>query len=176
MTVLTNKLLQKFLKLAGKKLKGDWIIMGGTVLPLLGVNYRVTVDIDLVAIGGDSNSQNLSLMSIADELGLPVETINQAGEYFLSKIKDVDSNLIELYCGESARMFRPNLYLYLKLKISRLTETDCTDCLKYIAYCKKNDPDIDAKKIMKLLITNLKRQSVENKKILLQKIINKMEY
>ena len=44
------KILKKFLKIAGIELSGEWVLMGGTVLPLLGVDYRTTVDIDFVSV------------------------------------------------------------------------------------------------------------------------------
>jgi hypothetical protein len=55
----------------------------------------VTVDIDMVNLNAKaSNSNSLQLMEVAEQLGLPVETINQAGSYFLSKIDDVQEHLV----------------------------------------------------------------------------------
>ena len=78
---LDHKVMKKFLKLAGARLSGDWVLLGGTLLPALGVDHRVTIDIDLAHKDQDG-SQTLELMQIAEDLGLPVETINQAGAFF----------------------------------------------------------------------------------------------
>ncbi len=139
MTIITKDLLQKFLLLAGDRLDGDWILIGGTILPILNIDYRVTMDIDLIGKTEKQQSQNIELMDIAIQLGLPVETINQAGSYFLSKIENFENNLIEIYKGKGATIFRPDLFLFLKLKLARLNETDQMDCIEYIKYSKKND-------------------------------------
>ncbi|MBF0443814.1 MAG: hypothetical protein HQK54_18040, partial [Oligoflexales bacterium] len=75
---ITEELIHSFLKLAGERLEGDWVILGGSVLPLLGINYRVTIDIDIGSCLPDvSQKQILILMEIAEKLGLPVESVNQ---------------------------------------------------------------------------------------------------
>jgi len=138
MSLLTKELLEEFLNIAGDKLSGDWIVIGGTVLPLIGITYRVTVDIDFIGKTELQQTQNIELMNIVTELGLPVENINQAGAYFLSKIDNFEEHLILIHQGSSASIFRPNLFLYLQLKLNRLSETDFTDCVQYIKYSKEN--------------------------------------
>ena len=47
MTPLNPKLLKKLLDAAVEKLDGEWILLGGTLLPALGIESRPTVDVDL---------------------------------------------------------------------------------------------------------------------------------
>lgn len=141
MNALDAKTLRKFLKLAGDRLQGKWVIIGGTVLPLLGVEHRSTVDIDLAGPPKATQKDTLALMEIAQELGLPVESLNQAGAFFLFKIKDWEKKTIELYRGKTAIFLRPNVELFLQLKIGRLNESDLSDCLAFLSYAsKKNEP------------------------------------
>jgi hypothetical protein len=37
---IDSKMMKKFINVAVDRLEGDWIIIGGTVLPLLGVDLR----------------------------------------------------------------------------------------------------------------------------------------
>ena len=66
MKELSSKLLKKFLIQAGKTLEGEWILIGGTVLPLLGLDFRITTDIDLIPLNKKSNNEStLALMKLA---------------------------------------------------------------------------------------------------------------
>lgn len=137
-TLLNPKILNQFMELALKNLKGDWIILGGTLLPALGVEHRSTIDIDFVSKNESSNSQLLQLMEIAQSLGLPIETINSAAAYFLKKIPDYSERLILLKKSKDCSILRPTLDLYFELKISRALESDIQDILKMIEYCIEN--------------------------------------
>ena len=44
MSGLDRQTLCRFLELAGERLEGDWVILGGTVPHLLGVGTRVTME------------------------------------------------------------------------------------------------------------------------------------
>ena len=127
--------MKKFISIALQKLEGEWILIGGTVLPVLGIDLRVTVDIDMVSLDSKSSNRNsLQLMEIAESLGMPVETINQAGAYFLSKIDDVRDHLILLEESKKCKIYHPDSYLFLKLKIARLSESDLEDCIAFIQH------------------------------------------
>jgi hypothetical protein len=52
MKSLDQKALKKFISLAGDRLKGEWVLIGGTLLHALEEDYRSTTDIDLVGIDG----------------------------------------------------------------------------------------------------------------------------
>ena len=57
-------------------------------------------------------------MKLSDELGLPVEAINQAAAYFVEKTGDYHKHMVTLHRGEHAVIYRQDLYLFLKLKIN----------------------------------------------------------
>jgi len=166
---IQRKHFSKFLKMAGDRLHGDWIVIGGTVLPLLGIHHRVTLDIDIVGPKESDQEAIFKLMEIAEQIGVPVEAINQAGAYFLHKIKKWESKLVPLYSGSSARIFRPNVTLFLLLKMARLTESDLSDCLEFLRFAKrqKEIPDFPLLKseMQKLL---KKSPSLERKKRLVR--------
>ena len=50
-TPLNSTLLTEFLKRAGERLYGEWLLVGGTLLPAVGIDVRATVDIDLLGLG-----------------------------------------------------------------------------------------------------------------------------
>ena len=171
--MINKKILGKFLKIAGDRLTGDWILIGGSVLPALGIDVRTTVDIDFIGKTDQQQMQNLELMNIAVELGLPVETINQAGAYYLTKIPDYDKHLVKLHKGKKATIFTPDLYLFLKLKLERFTESDFTDCLEYIVYYKKQKiAPFLIEKCKFLLESKLKDKSTKERVL---KLIKKLE-
>ena len=151
MKQLDAKLLNKFLKIAGSSLEGKWLLVGGTLLPALGIDARSTIDIDLIGLGRKEADQSLQLMEIAEQLGLGVETINQAAAFFLKKIKYDESDLLLLHQGKSANIYRPPIELYWKLKIGRLSETDLLDCQQYYTYCVTKKDPINVKKLAMLL-------------------------
>ena len=126
--------MEHFIAKASDQLTGDWVVIGGSVLHLLNVDARQTEDIDLAGPPESAQSDMLRLMDIATEFGLPIEAINQAGAYFLFKIKNWQTKLILVHKGSSAAFFRPNLELFVELKLGRLTESDVTDCINYFNY------------------------------------------
>lgn len=131
MKKLTTKLLKRFLDLAARRLDGEWVLMGGTVLPVLGCDYRSTTDIDFAPVGAQTNEQTIQVMEICEELGLPVETINSAGGFFLKKISKFKDHLV-LLRAEKARIYRPSAGLFVQLKLARLSESDLQDCLEML--------------------------------------------
>lgn len=135
--MITEKTLEKFINKAQKELNGEWVILGGSLLSLLKIQKRVTYDIDIVEL--NQRSQDLALMQIAEDLDMPIETINQAAAFFLEKQKNYKEDLILINANKKFKLFRPNLSLYLRLKMSRATESDINDCITYIKYCLKND-------------------------------------
>lgn len=157
-TLLNQSTLRKFLKLAGDHLKGEWILIGGTVLPALGIDHRSTVDIDLIGLSDNERVQTLALMELAEKLGLPIETINQAGDYFLQKISDFKEHLIPLHRGKTATIYRPDATLFLKLKLPRLSESDLADCLEFLKLSRANHEPIDRKSIL----TAIKKEQMKS--------------
>ncbi|MCM0607108.1 MAG: hypothetical protein KA715_13545 [Xanthomonadaceae bacterium] len=137
MKTLNAKLLEQFLNLVIKKLEGEWVLLGGTLIPALGIEYRQTVDIDFVPAGEMTNKTSLELMGLAEKLGIAVESINASAGFFLKKIPDFSERLVSLKKSKSCTIYRPTLDLYLELKLNRASPTDLTDCIQLIQYCKK---------------------------------------
>lgn len=156
---LDAKLLKQFLKLAGANLEGEWLLVGGTLLPAVGMDIRSTVDIDLVGLGSVEAGQTLELMEIVEKLGLSVETINQAAAYFVKKVGYTKKDLLPLHEGKSATIFRPSLELYWKLKMTRLSESDAQDCKQYLNYCNNRGDKIDYGVLIKSLKTQIKSKT-----------------
>ncbi|OFZ79199.1 MAG: hypothetical protein A2603_04020 [Bdellovibrionales bacterium RIFOXYD1_FULL_55_31] len=162
--ILDQKLLKKFLKTAGETLSGEWVLIGGTVLPALEQDIRVTLDIDLIALDDAAPAQTIKLMEIAEALGLPVETINQAGSYYFRKLRGSREHLVLLIQGKHATIYRPDVTLFLRLKIPRLTEADLTDCLAFLKVARNLEEPLEKKEIKKLLESELKADPAPGRK------------
>ena len=126
------------------------------------------MDIDMVAINNkQSNSQSIKLMEIAESLGLPVEAINQAGEYFLSKVDGFQDHLILFAESKKCKIYRPDAYLFLKLKLARSSETDLRDCMAFLRH-NQEEARTFKKEISKLLKQFMKSAPSEKQKLLLE--------
>ncbi len=153
---MNSRTLKKFIELAAERLNGEWVVIGGTVLPILGIDHRVTLDIDFIRIHEkEANADSLILMEIAEQMGLPVEAVNQAGAYFFSKVENADDHLVLLRKGSGCTIYRPDIWLYVALKLGRFTETDLEDCLVMI---KHLDEEFQSQKadIIKLIQEKIK--------------------
>ena len=111
-------------------------------------------------------------MKIAEDLGLPIESINQAGAHFLYKIPNYTKNLVLLYKGKRATIYRPNTMLFFQLKIPRLLESDFQDCFQFLRFAKKTKEKIDKKSIEKMLNQELKETHSYQKKEKLKHLLN----
>lgn len=149
--------LQKFIKLALKNLEGEWLLLGGMVLPALGVDHRVTMDIDFVGLSRKERSQSLELMKLTEKLGLPVESINQAADVFLDRIEGFRSRLVLLAEAKNCKIFRPDASLYLVLKIGRMSESDFSDCVEWLRLCNRAKEKIDIKWVNSHLNSAIKK-------------------
>jgi hypothetical protein len=148
---------------AGDRLSGDWVILGGAVLHLLNLDIRVTTDIDIAGPVTATTKDTIVLMDIASELGLPVEAINQAASYFLFKIAGWEKSLVLIHEGQSARILRPDVNLFLQLKISRLSESDLMDCLAILEAAAELDESLDKQKIYRLIMQQSKTEKNTNR-------------
>lgn len=136
-------MLKNFLSRAVQTLDGEWLLVGGTLLPAVGIDIRSTADIDLLGLGPREASQQIELMNIAESLGLPVESVNQAAGFFLKKVGYKKADLIILERSKNATVYRPSAELYIKLKLGRFSETDFTDCEEYLKFCLRVSDPID---------------------------------
>ncbi len=143
MTELDHATLERFVARASERLTGDWVVFGGAVLPLLGIDLRVTLDIDVACLGTADQGQVVKLMEIAVELGLPVEAINQAGAFFLRDIAAWRDDLDVVARGSSATIHVPNATLYVLTKLERLSESDLADCVAILGRAVRCGAPID---------------------------------
>ncbi len=164
MRSLDTELLQRFVDLAAERLRGDWVVIGGCVLPLLGIDHRVTLDIDVAGPKDADTEQVMILMEIAEELGLPVEAINQAGAFFLRRIEDWPEHIVEVRRGEHAALFVPDATLFLLLKIRRLTASDLSDCLEMIKLARARGEEIDVARVRSAARTLEERESTADQR------------
>ena len=171
MRPINKKLLTRFVKMAGDRLKGRWVIIGGAVLPLVGVHQRVTVDIGIVGPPDAGQEQTLVLMQISESLGLPVEAINQAGAIFLHKIEAWERNLVVVHRGKSAAIHRPDATLFILLKLPRFTESDLADCLEMLKVARARSEDLDILRLRRAIRSNLDRSPSEEKSARLQSLL-----
>jgi hypothetical protein len=110
-----------------KNLNGEWLLVGGALLHVLGISKTETLDLDLVPIGLITNSDQLKIMDIALKNGFPPETINFAAEYYVKKQKNWQNELVLLKETGNVKIFRPSKKLFRTLKQERGTETDLLD-------------------------------------------------
>jgi len=117
-----------------KNLNGDWILVGGGLLHVLGISDRETIDIDIVPVNEITNRDQLNIMDVAVKNGFPPEVINFSAEFFLKRENNWENELVLIYENDNVRVFRPSRKLFRKMKEQRGTETDLID----IAIFEKN--------------------------------------
>ncbi len=160
MTALSAATLERFVTLAAERLRGDWVVLGGAVLPLLGVEQRITVDIDIAGPETATNQEALELMRIADELGLAVESINQAAAFFLHRMPNWEKQLRIVKASPNARILRPNVTLFVLLKLERLSESDLLDCVAMLKIAADIGDRVDAARILAAIAAQEARAGV----------------
>lgn len=159
----SEEILEQFILLASQKLKGDWVICGASVLPLLGIDSRTTWDIDFYGLNNPSQKEFHNLMEIAEGLGIPAECINSSAGYYLTKIPKYKNHLVSLQEVGECRIYRPDLFLFTQMKLKRFSEVDMQDCFEMYKFTKQNLLDIPLKKL-KIELTNALTNSIQPEK------------
>ena len=129
---LDRSRLEEVVSAISERLDGDWLLIGGALVSLWLRPGRATEDVDVVGLGGTS-AQRLALMKLAVDLGLPVEAVNSAADFFVARIDGWRDHLVLFRAGARGRVFRPDATLFLLLKIGRLSASDLDDCLALLA-------------------------------------------
>ena len=174
MKPLDPRLLQRFVTLAGERLKGDWVVIGGAVLPLLGVAHRTTLDIDVAGPDEADMGQMLALIVIAEEIGLSAAGINPAGSHFLRLVEDWPDHLIVVHRGSSATIHVPDATLYLLLKLRRLSESDLLDAVRMIALAEERGEAIDAARVRNAAVQALDAAPSAPRRSRLQELVRRL--
>ncbi|GJL53701.1 MAG: hypothetical protein NPIRA02_08330 [Nitrospirales bacterium] len=157
MNAISKELLDQFFELASERLSGEWILLGGSVLPYLGRSIRATVDIDLATTSMRAGEWQLELMEIAELLSLPGETVNTAAEFFVRKIPGFENNLVRMYSKDDFFVYRPNVNLFIQLKLPRLSEADLEDSLEFLTFAREINERIDVSLLKKLILKELQK-------------------
>jgi hypothetical protein len=137
---MESKTIDGVLTYLCEELGGDWFLTGGTLVRLNFDASRGTEDIDLVRIRHQTLSDDVAKDRLFQWLiarGLGPEWVNSAVEPFVREVPDWEKNVILLRSGSRGNIFRPNLTLFVYLKIRRGTEVDITDISKAVAACSE---------------------------------------
>jgi hypothetical protein len=126
MPALDHPRLAGIVAQAAERLDGDWLLVGGAAAALWLDHRRTTEDVNLVPLD-DTPHARYALLDLAAELGLPVEALNSAADFFVRSVPGWRDDLVLLRQGRRGRIFRPGATLFLRLKIWRLSETDLHD-------------------------------------------------
>lgn len=170
MKTITNSVYKSFRVIAESSLKGDWVLLGGSLLPVLGIESRLTTDIDLVPLGSTGNSSLSQTFQFAEKAHLPIEAVNSAALYFLEKIPHFREHLILLHEWKEGRLFRPDLYLFFTLKLGRFTESDYLDCLNLLQF-EGSDLNKNTRKSLSQLLNEKKKTFKGDRQVWVKELI-----
>ncbi len=131
------------------RLDGDWLLIGGALAALWFDSERVTEDVDLMSLSDDA--RRLELMRLASDLGLPVESVNSAADFFVRRIEGWADGLVPFRNGARGTIYRPDVNLFLVLKMQRLSEQDLSDCLALLELECSSDEPLDVPRITQRL-------------------------
>lgn len=150
---LDRERLEALLSAMAERLNGDWLLVGGALAALwLDEPGRTTEDVDLVGLSGASEGR-LALMQFAQEMGLPIEAVNSAADFFVRRIPGWQEEIEIFRTGPTSRIYRPTPTLFLLLKIDRLSEQDLGDCLATIEKARGAGLRLDAARVLSALDT-----------------------
>ncbi len=119
--------LERVVHAVADRLDGGWLVVGGAAIALAFGARRTTEDVDILPLV-DTGEERLALMQLAEELGLPVEAVNSAADFFVRRIRDYREHVVPLHRGARSTVFRPDATLMIELKLRRLSERDLADC------------------------------------------------
>jgi hypothetical protein len=149
-TELDRARIDAVVQAVADRLRGDWLLIGGGLVALWFDPRRVTEDVDLVGIEG-TGADRLDLLGLAHDLGLPVEAVNSAADFFVHKIVGWRQLIEPFRQGSGARIFRPSPTLFLLLKLRRLSARDLDDCLSLLEHVTTDSLAIDVQQLLATL-------------------------
>ena len=124
------KTLEEILSFLSDDLGGDWLLTGGSLVRLVFDASRGTEDVDLVRIAhpelSDEAAKNRLFRWLIDR-GLGPEWVNSAVEPFVREVEGWKRELVLVRTGTKGQIFRPNLTLFVYLKLRRGSEVDLAD-------------------------------------------------
>jgi hypothetical protein len=133
--------LKSWLKELCQSVGGDWLLVGGSLALIeFGVG-RATHDIDLIDLAAPAERvrRKTALLLRARTLGITPEQLNSAADFFVNQCVGWESHLVKIEDFGNSRIFRPNLTLYLALKLNRGTPIDVKDAQAAWACCPQDE-------------------------------------
>ncbi|MEE8409515.1 MAG: hypothetical protein V3T05_07915 [Myxococcota bacterium] len=125
---------------------GEWLLVGGGLVALWLEPRRVTEDLDLVGLQG-TRAERLALMETASDLGLPVEVVNSAADFFVHRVPDWKEQIEPFFQGKVGTVYRPAPTLFLLLKLQRLSEQDLEDCRTLLERVARDGMSLDRERV-----------------------------
>src|SRR6266702_7368111 len=132
------------------RLDGDWLLIGGALVALWLEPRRVTEDIDLVTMGRDPGVRH-ALLGLAGALGLPIEALNSAADFFVERLPGWRGEVELFRSGARGRLYRPTPTLFLLLKMGRLSAPDLADCLAALTRVRAEQLPLDRPRLLAAL-------------------------
>jgi hypothetical protein len=142
--------LERVVEAIAERLAGDWLLVGGALVALWLEPRRTTEDVDIVGLDGTTD-ERLALLRLAGELGLSVEALNSAADFFVRRIDGWREEIEPFRSGARGRIHRPSVTLFLLLKLARLSEQDLADCLAALARARADRLRFDAGRVLAAL-------------------------
>jgi hypothetical protein len=144
--MLDERRIREVVDAVAERLDGHWLLLGGALVALWLEPRRVTEDVDLVGLGG-TQGERFALLELAAELGLPVEALNSAADYFVRRIDGWEAEIEPFKDGARGRVFRPTPTLFVLLKAARLSEQDLSDCAAAVARARAEGLRLDVARL-----------------------------
>lgn len=136
----------ELLEQIAEKLRGDWLLVGGALVSIWLESRRTTEDIDLIGLKGGSE-ERLALMDAVFELGLPIEAVNSAADYFVYRIPGWREEIEIWREFGTCTFYRPTPTLFVLLKMQRLSEQDLADCRAVIVKARDEQLRLDTQRL-----------------------------
>jgi hypothetical protein len=168
---LDQERISRLLDQLGERLVGQWLLVGGALVSVWVEPRRVTEDIDLIGLTG-APDERLALMDAVFSLGLPVEAVNSAADFFVHRIPGWRDEIEVLRQYTNCVFYRPTSTLFILLKMGRLSEQDLLDCIAVIEKARVELLRFDERRIIVAIQTlpetedeNLIRRREELRKV-----------
>lgn len=142
--------LEAILRAVVDELDGDFVVVGGAAAALWLTPRRITNDIDIFPVAGRGHNQ-LELMRLAVRLGLGVEAVNSAADFFVQRIPGWSEDLEVMLAGRRGRILRLSATVFLLSKLERLSETDAADCRAVLALAQAGKARVDGGRVLAAL-------------------------
>ena len=150
MAALDRQRIQEIIEALADRLDGEWLLIGGALVSLWLRPRRVTEDVDIIGLEG-TQEQRFALLRAAADLGLPVEAVNSAADFFVQKIDGWKEDTQVFLRGKRGVILRPSPELFLLLKMRRLSAQDLDDCLALFDHVSTHGLDLDIARVAKAI-------------------------